>query len=106
MKKLCLTLFMSSLVSCASIPDFITCKELSVSRAACIKVVSEEKFFWDEQNKVNGKTYFEIRPTLIQIPPDSYADLKAFILKSCKRYGNCAELDGKIKAIDENLKEF
>jgi hypothetical protein len=84
----------------------LACKELSTSKAACIRVVSEEKIIWNDDNKINGKSYWEVRPTLIQIPPDSWADLKAFILKSCKRYGNCAELDGKIKAVDENLKEF
>ena len=100
MKKLCLMLFISLLVSCANLPDFVTCKELTPSSAKCIKVISEEKFDWNDDNLVNGKSYWEIRPTLLQIPADSYAELKAYLLKNCRRYQNCHELSKKIDALD------
>lgn len=100
-------LFISLLASaCSSLPNFSACKELAPDRAKCIKVVSNEKYDWDDKNLVNGKTYWEIRPTLIQIPADSYADLKSYLLKECKRTNKCSELEPIINALDQTRTSF
>lgn len=56
-------------------------------------MVSGEHFDWNDDNLVDGKTYFEARPTMIQIPPESVAELKAFFLKYCKQYKKCSKVE-------------
>lgn len=109
MKNLCSMLFISSLLclaSCADLPQFKVCKELTPSRAKCIDALTEEKFDWDEFSLVDGKTYFEERPTMLQVPAESYAKIKSYLLKNCKKYKNCPELEKRINAIDQNQIQY
>ena len=100
-------LFISLLVSaCSSIPNFSACKELAPDRAKCIKVITNEKYDWDDSHFVNGKTYWDARPTMLQIPADSYADLKAYLLKECKRTNKCTELEAVINTLDQTKNSF
>lgn len=50
-----------------------------------------------------------MRPTMIQVPPESWSKIKAFIIKTCKQSNKCDEQitswDRKLDSIDEKLKQ-
>lgn len=94
-----LSLFASS---CNPVPDIVVCKERAADIAKCMKVVSEEKFDWDNEHLYKGQSYWDVRPTMIQMPPESWAQLKAYILKSCKTKKGCKEIKSKVKSIEDN----
>lgn len=79
-------------LSCATKPpDTLVCVELSMTRGECIRVMSGEKVSINEENKFNGKTWWEMRPTNIIMPLESYAEQKAFFIKTCKKNQNMCE---------------
>ncbi len=49
------------------------------------------------------KSWYQIRPYLIQMPLTSWAEIKAFILKVCKKYKDCGSIEPSVKSIDDNL---
>jgi hypothetical protein len=59
--------------------------ELDISKAFCTTPISGKDQIIDDTHLLEGKTYWDIRPTMILIPPSSYAAIKSFILKQCKR---------------------
>lgn len=101
------------LLSCATpIPDVPACVELNPSKAGCVKVISGDTFTIDDKNPftIDGKayTYWEMRPLMIQIPPYSWAEIKSFIRKICKKHENTCQRevgswDNTLNEIDENL---
>ena len=98
MRKLSMTLliFLSALIlsSCAQVPNIPICYELDVDRAHCAYTLDQSmNFEWNETNLYLGKTYWEAKPTLLQLPPSSWAEIKAFIVKICKKQGNCPEIE-------------
>lgn len=90
-------------------PNVPVCIELGMSRGYCVTTIKGEEFYIDEVNKYNGKTFWEMRPEMIMLPPDSWADIKKFIIKICKKTNECqkevSSWDRSIKNIDEKLKE-
>ncbi|MFN7824848.1 MAG: hypothetical protein ACK5P6_05750, partial [Pseudobdellovibrionaceae bacterium] len=67
------------------------CTELSMTRGFCTNTISDKSFFVDEENKLDGKTWWELRPTMIQVPSSSWVKIKGFIIKVCKENGNCGD---------------
>lgn len=86
-------LWLSLLLSaCATVPpDVPICTELSMTRGFCTNTISDKSFFIDEEIKLEGKTWWELRPTMIQVPISSWVKIKAFIIKVCKEKGNCGD---------------
>ncbi len=80
-----------------------------MGKGYCVKVISGEEFIVDETNKLNEKSWFDSRPSMIMLPPDSWAEIKKFIIKICKKTKRCQEevssWDRSIKNIDEKLVE-
>lgn len=64
-------------------------------KAGCVRIVSGTKTIIDDNNPIviEGKpyTYWEVRPFMIQVPPESWAELKAFIIKMCKKYESACQ---------------
>jgi hypothetical protein len=79
------------LSGCITPPDIPACFELSISEAYCTYTVSDKDFYWNETTKYKNKTYFEQRPANIILPQQSWAELKAFIIKNCKKNKSCSK---------------
>lgn len=100
-----------TLTACATKPPDITaCVEMSISRGECVRVVSGQRIRVDEDHKLNGKTWWEMRPTNIILPLESWIDLKKFIIKTCKNNKNMCDKeisswDRSIQHIDDSLTE-
>jgi hypothetical protein len=96
---LLMTLLSSLLTSCATVPDVPLCKELGPDRGYCAWTLKpkEQNFYVDEDHpyafdpkKPEEKfTWWEIRPLMIQLPPHSWAMLKAYIIKQCNITKRC-----------------
>lgn len=60
----------------------------------------------DETHKLNGKTWWEGRVAMIQMPASSYAQLKAWIIKTCKKV-NCdtavTSWERTLETVDKNV---
>lgn len=112
LKKNCgklLSLSLALLVSACSTmpPDIPVCVEFAPDHGRCVKIISGEKFDVDEEQKFEGKTWWEYRPAMMLVPASSWAKLKAYTIKACKKYGNCqkevSSWDRTIEIIDESL---
>ncbi len=106
-------LSLSLLISCASVPDIPVCTEISLSRGWCTNTISDQEFFIDELRphsftgkKEDAKTWWELRPYMVYVPFPSWAELKAYIIKQCKRT-NCKEYvaswERKIQGLDDKI---
>ena len=103
-------LLLSLIVSagCATAPDVPVCVEITPSRGWCTYTISDKDFEISETKKHEGKTYWELRPTMLLVPASSWAKIKAFIIKTCKQHGNCDQAvsswDRKLNSIDTKVK--
>ena len=105
--KLSLCLFASA---CATMPpDIPVCVEFNYEHGRCVKIISGESFDWDDNNKYEGETWWNYRYKMVLIPINSWSKLKSYIIKSCKKYGNCEKeinsWNTTLDKIDENLKK-
>lgn len=107
LKKLLLILFVS-LASCATPPpDKPLCVEMNINSGFCVKIMSGETFIVDEERKYEGKTWWDMRPAMIQMPASTWKELKAWIIKMCKKTNQCGEevpsWDRTVNIIDSQL---
>lgn len=58
-------------------------------RGWCTWTVSEKEQFVDDNNKLNGETWWEQRPAFVLVPPLSWVEIKTSFIKLCKKNGNC-----------------
>lgn len=103
-------LSLNLLTSCAvKPPDVPVCVETRIDQGYCTNTISDKEFFVDETNKLNGKTWFEMRPTMIQVPASSWVEIKAFVIKACKKMKSCEEQvsswERKVETVDKKLEE-
>lgn len=96
--------------SCAlNPPDVPVCVEITMEKAWCRKTISNTEFYIDEKFLYEGKTWWELRPAMVLVPAPSWAKIKAFSIKVCKKYGDCSkDIDNWERGaatIDEKLKE-
>lgn len=101
-------LFVLSLLGCASSPpDVPVCVEITMSRGYCINTISAKEFAVDDVNKIDGKSWWESRPSMLMMPAQSWAKLKTWIIVQCKRTGQCdkeiSSWDRTIKSVDQAL---
>jgi len=75
------------LSSCSSIKelDVPFCVEVNINKGFCTTPISGKDQWVDDVNLLEGKSWWEMRPTMILIPPTTYAALKSFIIKQCKK---------------------
>lgn len=78
-------------ISCANIPDVPICKELNPDKGYCAWTLKpkSENFYIDEARPYKGKTWWEMRPTMIQVPPSSWTEIKTYVIKQCRITRNC-----------------
>lgn len=82
------------------------CVEASIDRGYCVYTISDTEFWVDEGNLFQGKTWWELRPTMVMVPASSWASLKSFILKTCKERGTCGDVgswETKLNRFDMHL---
>jgi hypothetical protein len=106
MSRNLLTLFALSLSillnkGCSTLPDVLLCTEINIERGYCVNTVSKKEFYVDETNLLEGKTWFELRPYMIYMPIESWVKIKSYLLKECKRYKKCPQLQGPIESVDK-----
>ena len=93
------------LEGCASVPDVPVCSQINPSKGYCVYTISEKDFIWDDEHKFEDKTFWEARPYFVYVPAKSWAEIKKFIIKTCKQHKDCqkdiATWDRKLKKIDE-----
>ena len=90
-------------------PDKPICVETEIYEGHCTKIISGERFVINETNKYEDKTWFEHRPYMLLMPASTWTELKAYIVKACKRYGNCqkeiSSWEKTVQIVDDQLKE-
>ena len=62
-----------------------------MSKGYCTTIISGKDFIVDDVNKLDDKTWFEHRPEMILVPVDTWASLKKYLIKNCKRSQKCNE---------------
>lgn len=92
---------------CASIPDVPICTEISINKGWCTNTISNVEYYV-EDNKENplGMSWFELSPTMVYLPHGSWAKIKAYIQKQCKKSNRCDEASGwesKVKKLDAHV---
>lgn len=102
-KKLLLILSVS-LLGCADVPNIPVCVELDVDRGYCVWITDDREQEVNNTNKLDGKTWWEMRPTMVLLPPDSWAKIKSFVIKKCEQTKKCNP-DEQIKKIEKGLKK-
>jgi len=91
------------LFSCSSIKDLDKpfCVEMNIAKGFCTTPISGKDLWVDDENKLEGKTWFEIRPVMIMIPPSTWAAIKKYIINQCKRNSNMC--DANISSWDRTI---
>lgn len=97
-------------VGCATNPPNIPlCVEINPGVGNCVKIMSGESFDVDDKHPFEGKTWWESRPSMIQLPASSWAQMKAFIIKMCKQTKQCdknvSSWDRTIQNVDEQVQK-
>lgn len=94
-------LSLSLQISCASVPDVPVCTEIHMSKGFCTHTISNKEEF------IEGDAWWNIRYKMILLPPDSWAKIKAFVIKTCKKTGQCdngiADWERTVNTIDQKI---
>lgn len=101
-KSFVLSLFF--VISCASINeiDKPVCAEITMERGYCVTIISGKGFFIDEENLFEGDTWFNQRHKHIRVPISTWAELKKYLIKNCKKSRKCdANIDSWVRNMDE-----
>jgi hypothetical protein len=106
--KLSLLLSLSFVTSCAGLPpDEPLCTEITIARGFCVRMMSGQTFEVNDDVKLNGKTWWDMKPTMVYMPASTWAALKKWIIKTCKNNSQCdsavASWDRTVEIIDDNV---
>ena len=98
---------LSLISSCASVPDVPVCTEISMQKGFCVYTLSDKEMIVDNENTLDGKTWWDMRTSMILVPVDSWAEIKSYIIKMCKKHGSCdkevANWNKKVDSLDSKL---
>lgn len=79
-----------SLVSCATnIPDVPVITRISPTEGFYVYTVSDKEGIVSDDKLLNGKTFLDYVIEGVIVPAESYAKIKAFIIKMCKKHKEC-----------------
>jgi hypothetical protein len=71
--------------------------------------VSDKEQIVDDSHKLNGKTWWEMKPEMVWVPAESYKAFKVAFIKICKKYGVCEKnmdkYEKKIDKLDKGKKQ-
>ena len=101
LRKLLIVLLVFGASGCASIPDTIICAEVSLSKGVCTFTVSGKNIVIDDEHPFEGSSWFDMRSNSLIVPAKSWAKIKAFLIKQCKKTNQC---DVEISSWDRDLK--
>lgn len=84
--------------ACAiAVPNEPICTEIDIARGWCTYTISNKEFFIDETHPwsptgdpKDAMTWWELRPTMVQVPYPTWVAIKTFIIKICKDSGKCS----------------
>jgi len=93
LSKLCMISLVLSLSGCASVPDVPICAEISMSKGACTYTVSGKTVIVDDEHPLEGETWFDIRKKVLSTPAKSWAKLKTYLVKMCKKHKCNVDID-------------
>lgn len=102
-RNLSMLLLSFVLWSCSNIPSKPVCTELGPDRAYCVNTLETKGFYWDNENLLDGKTYWEERNKCIRLPPSTWAAIKSYLIKDCRNQGGCSELKRTVDLLDKSL---
>lgn len=110
MKGLILALPLLFLTACSvTVPAVPICTEISPSTGYCINTITSEEYMVSDTQLHDGQTWFDMRTSMMMVPASSWAELKAFIIKICRKSGKCdTELgnwERTIEKIDQQVIE-
>lgn len=74
-----------------------------MTRGYCVDMVSGREYEINDVERLDGKTWWDMRPTNIQMPASTWTDLKKYIIKTCKRFKNC---DKEVATWERSLKNL
>ena len=102
---LLISLLILNLSSCAiKPPDIWVCAELYPDEGICRKSLSDVKIRVTETNKLDNKTWWEMKPSFLMLPPESWTEIKTFVNKVCKKYSK--ECEGEVPGWDRQVKNI
>ena len=108
MKLLALLFIITSCANLSSI-DKPVCTEITPDRGYCVTIISGKGEYVDDVKKMktfdaNGKlvemTWFEMKPTMVLVPIQTYAALKKYLIMNCKKSKRCND---KIDSWDRSM---
>jgi len=82
-------LLILTLCSCASIPNTWVCRARSANEGFCTKTLSNEDKIVTDTNLLNGKTWIDLKIESVYVPAESWAEIKKYIIKQCKKRQDC-----------------
>ena len=105
MQKIILFAIFVLLQSCASVPDVYVCTQLDINRGWCTKTISDEEFIVEKAGESPlKKSWWEMKNHMIMLPPESWAQIKSFIIKKCRKNKECGETwEKRIEKVDKKL---
>jgi hypothetical protein len=69
--------------------------ELDIDRGHCVHTISSTEYDVDDEHPFTDPytkekyTWWALRPLMVHMPAASWAEIKAFIIKMCKRTKDC-----------------
>ena len=81
-------------------PDVPLCAEVSMSKGVCTYTASGKIVEVTDERPLNGQTWFDIRAKTLAVPASSWAQVKAWMIKQCKKTNKCSV---DISSWDRNL---
>lgn len=72
-------------------PNKPVCVDLAPTRGWCTYTVSDDEFYIDEAHPFEGKKWPQVKSESLLVPASSWAAIKAFILKLCRKSGSCKQ---------------
>jgi hypothetical protein len=82
---------------------------MDITRGRCVHIISGKSFVISgkKEELFEGKTWWDLTPTMILVPASSWAELKKYIIKNCKRTGKCdkeiSNWENTIETIDKTI---
>lgn len=72
-----------------------------MSKGACTYTVSGKTVIVDDEHPYESMTWFDMRSRVLSVPASSWAKIKAWMIKQCKKTKKC---DVDIDSWDRELK--
>ena len=70
-------------------PNLPICAEVSLAKGICTYTVTGKNIVIDDDNLYEGETWFSLRNKALIIPAKSWAQIKAYLIKMCKKTNQC-----------------